>query len=135
VTQRGVIWSTSPNPTISLPTKTTSGTGTGSFTSSLTGLSPLTTYYVRAYATNVVGTSYGQQITFVTPSYSPPVITTNSISNITQTSATSGGDITNTGFSTFIQRGVCWSTNENPTISDTKTSNGTASGNVSASIT
>jgi len=135
VTQRGVVWSTSPNPTISLSTKTTSGTGIGSFSSSVTSLIPGTTYYVIAYATNVVGTSYGQQVTLTTPSYSPPSITTNSISVITQTSATSGGNITNTGSSTITERGVCWSTNENPTISDTKTSNGTASGNVSASIT
>jgi hypothetical protein len=59
ITARGVVWSTSQNPTIELSTKTVEGTGTGSFTSSITGLLPNTTYYVRAYATNSVGTSYG----------------------------------------------------------------------------
>lgn len=59
ITARGVVWSTSQNPTIELSTKTVDGTGIGSFTSSITGLLPNTTYYVRAYATNSVGTSYG----------------------------------------------------------------------------
>ena len=66
VTQRGVVWSTSPNPTVSLSTKTNDGTGGGSFSSLITGLSSLTKYYVRAYATNAVGTSYGNEVTFTT---------------------------------------------------------------------
>lgn len=60
VTARGVCWSTSQNPTTS-DSKTTDGTGTGSFTSSITGLTHNTTYYVRAYATNEKGTAYGSQ--------------------------------------------------------------------------
>ena len=66
VTERGVVWSTSPNPIFSLSTKTTNGTGTGSFVSNLGGLSPNTTYYVRAYANNSVGTGYGNQQSFRT---------------------------------------------------------------------
>jgi formylglycine-generating enzyme required for sulfatase activity len=66
ITARGVCWSTSQNPTIALTTKTNNGTGTGSFTSSLTGLTPGTTYYVRAYATNSAGTAYGNQQTLTT---------------------------------------------------------------------
>jgi uncharacterized protein (TIGR02145 family) len=66
VTARGVVWSTSQNPTVALITKTTDGTGTGSFTSSITGLSPGTLYYVRAYATNSAGTAYGTQQTLTT---------------------------------------------------------------------
>jgi len=65
VTARGVCWSTNPNPTIS-NSKTTDGTGVGSFTSSLIGLSPNTTYYLRAYATNSTGTGYSSNITFAT---------------------------------------------------------------------
>jgi hypothetical protein len=64
VTNRGVCWSTSPNPTTSNST-TTNGTGIGTFTSSITGLIPGTTYYVRAYAVNSIGTSYGNQIKFI----------------------------------------------------------------------
>ena len=66
---RGVVWSTSPNPVISLSTKTTYGSGIGSFTSSITGLTINTTYYVRAYATNSIGTGYGTQISFSTYTY------------------------------------------------------------------
>jgi hypothetical protein len=66
VTAKGVCWGTSTNPTIALGTLTTDGTGTGSFTSSITGLGPGTTYYVRAYATNSIGTAYGTQQSLVT---------------------------------------------------------------------
>ena len=61
ITARGVCWSTSQNPTTA-DTKTTDGTGTGVYSSSITGLTPGTLYYVRAYATNAVGTTYGKQV-------------------------------------------------------------------------
>jgi hypothetical protein len=64
VTARGVCWSTSPNPTVALPTKTSDGAGTGIFVSNITGLTIGTTYYVRAYATNSFGTSYGNELSF-----------------------------------------------------------------------
>lgn len=65
VTARGVCWSTSENPTVSSD-KTSDGTGNGDFTSSISGLIPFTTYYIRAYATNEEGTAYGNEITFKT---------------------------------------------------------------------
>ena len=65
VTARGVCWSTSQNPTIS-DSHTTDGTGTGRFTSIITGLNSCTTYYFRAYATNSKGTNYGEQNMFYT---------------------------------------------------------------------
>ncbi|HRZ42040.1 MAG TPA: FISUMP domain-containing protein [Bacteroidales bacterium] len=65
IREKGVCWSTAPNPTIA-KSKTEEGKGTGSFTSSITGLSPSTTYYVRAYATNKAGTSYGNEVVFST---------------------------------------------------------------------
>jgi uncharacterized protein (TIGR02145 family) len=68
ISAKGVVWSTSPDPAINLTTKTTDGTGLDGFTSSLTSLSPVTTYYVRAYATNGNGTGYGNQVSFTTPS-------------------------------------------------------------------
>ena len=65
VTARGICWSTSQTPTIS-GNHTTDGTGTGNFTSTMTGLTPNTTYYVRAYATNSEGTAYGEVVSFTT---------------------------------------------------------------------
>jgi hypothetical protein len=66
ITGRGVVWSTTVNPTVALPTKTSNGSSVGSFSSSITGLAPNTLYYVRAYGTNSEGTYYGNQITFTT---------------------------------------------------------------------
>ena len=65
VTERGICYSTSQNPTIA-NSKVVSGSGTGSFTANITGLTAGTTYYVRAYATNSVGTAYGSQVSFTT---------------------------------------------------------------------
>jgi hypothetical protein len=67
VTARGVCWGTVANPTIA-DSKTSDGTGTGSFTSVITGLTPGTLYHVRAYATSADGTGYGSDVTFTTSS-------------------------------------------------------------------
>ena len=133
VTARGVCWSTSQNPTIS-GSHTTDGTGTGSFTSSLTGLTAGTTYYVRAYATNAAGTAYGSQITFTTTAL-PPTVTTTAASNITSTTATSGGNVTSAGSSAVTARGVCWSTSQNPTVRGNHTTSGSGTGSFTSSIT
>ena len=82
-TQHGVCWSTSTNPTVDDVNdfKTTDGaaSATGAFTSSMTGLTHNTLYYVRAYATNTVGTSYGNEVIFTTEEASPeePIPTLN----------------------------------------------------------
>jgi len=65
ITARGICWSTSPNPDLS-DSFTTNGTGAGSFSSALSGLTPATTYFVRAYATNRAGVAYGEEISFRT---------------------------------------------------------------------
>ncbi|MHC1704130.1 MAG: hypothetical protein AB9846_09510 [Tenuifilaceae bacterium] len=134
VTGRGVCWSTNQNPTIS-DSKTTNGTGIGNFTSSITGLTHGTTYYLRAYATNAFGTSYGVQKTFTTVTLYAPTLTTTDVTNITYNAATSGGNITADGGSAITVRGVCWSTNQNPTTSDSKTTNGSGTGIYTSSLT
>jgi uncharacterized protein (TIGR02145 family) len=65
ITLKGICWSNSPDPTVS-DCKTSDGTGTGAYSSTLTGLTQNTTYYVRAYATNSAGTGYGNSISFTT---------------------------------------------------------------------
>jgi len=131
---RGVCWDTKKSPTAE-DTRTTDGYGVGSFTSNITQLTPNTLYYVRAYAINSEGTSYGNQITFTTNQYSVPTITTTSVSGITQTTAVSGGNITNGGGVEVTARGVCWSTHTVPTVADSKTSNGTGEGTYTSNIT
>jgi len=74
VTARGIVWSTFPNPTVSLSTITDNGSGLGLFSSSISGLILNTTYYVRAYATNNVGTGYGNEISFTTKTDSTNVM-------------------------------------------------------------
>lgn len=66
ITERGIVWSTSSNPTTADNKVTVAGT-TGSFTGDITGLLSNTTYHYRAYATNYVGTSYGVDVQFTTP--------------------------------------------------------------------
>jgi uncharacterized protein (TIGR02145 family) len=109
VTSRGVCWNTSENPATG-NSKTSDGAGTGAFTSSLSQLTPGTTYYVRAYATNSEGTAYGSQVSFSSNPVLLATLTTTTTSSITQTTAVSGGNIASDGGGAITARGVCWST-------------------------
>jgi hypothetical protein len=126
ITARGVCWSTTDDPVISSCDHTTDGSGTGSFVSNITGLTGGTLYYLRAYATNSVGTAYGNEESFTTLTL--PTVTTDTVTSITQTTATSGGNITSDGGSTVTERGVCWSTSQNPTIANNYTTDGSGIG-------
>ena len=132
VIARGVCWSTSTNPVFN-DDHVSCGDGLGSFSGQLAGLGEGTTYYVRAYAVNSVGTAYGNQVSFTTATY--PTVTTDNVSNVTCYSATCGGNITSDGGADVIARGVCWSTSPNPTIADNHTMDGTGIGNFTSSIT
>jgi len=119
ITATGVCWNTNSNPTID-DNKTNNGIVTGEFISTVSGLLPGTTYYVRAYATNSVGTSYGQQIIFITTT-AIPTVTTSAISMITDSTAISGGNVISNGGAGISAKGICWSTSANPTLNDSKT--------------
>ncbi|MDA3905997.1 MAG: FISUMP domain-containing protein [Bacteroidales bacterium] len=135
VTQRGICWSTEQNFDLATSLSSTSnGTGFGIYTSNMLDLLAGTTYYVKAYATNAAGTSYGQTLSFTTTPITTPTVTTADISNITTTSAESGGNITSDGGSSVTARGVCWSTNQNPTTADSKTTDGTGTGSFISSL-
>jgi hypothetical protein len=133
VTVRGVCWSTSADPTTA-DSKTTDGSDTGTFTSSLTSLTPGTLYHVRAYATNSVGTSYGDDSTFTT-STTTPTVTTTAVTSITSTTASGGGAIPDSGGATITAKGVCWSTSADPTIANDTTNDGTGAASFTSSLT
>jgi uncharacterized protein (TIGR02145 family) len=137
VTARGVCYGKSPEPNIS-GSKTENGAGVGDFGSSLTGLEANTTYYVRAYATNPKGTSYGVGVSFNTleiPVTIPILGSTTSAINITQTTATSGGIISSAGNGIITARGVCWGTSPEPTISNAKSEDGEGKGSFISNLT
>jgi len=134
ITARGVCWNTTGSPTVS-DNKTSDGTGTGVFTSSITNLMTSTKYYVRAYATNSAGTAYGSEVSFTTlASLSVPTVTTNSITDILTTTATAGGSVTFDGGLPVTERGVCYGTSAGPTISGLKTSDGSGLGSFSSAL-
>lgn len=136
ITAKGIVWNTTGGASISSNLGiTTDGNGTANFNSSLTGLTPNTTYYVRAYATNGVGTNYGDELNLTTNT-GLATVQTNAISSITATSASSGGTISNGGESPITAKGVVWNKAGNPTIAsnDGKTTDGTGSANFSSSL-
>lgn len=134
VTVRGVCWSTVQSPNVN-DSKTSDGLGIGSFTSSLTGLTPNTLYYVKAYATNSEGTGYGNEVSFTTNAVIPPSVTTTPVTSITSNSAVSGGNVTFDGGGSVTSRGVCWNTLGNPTVSSSHTTNGSGTGSFISNIT
>lgn len=133
VTARGICYGKSHNPTIS-DSKTNNGKGTGEFVSTIISLEGVTTYYVRAYATNSAGTGYGPEVTFTTL-VSKPVVTTIAVTGITQVFAVSGGEVTKDGGDGNTVRGIVWSTTSNPTItSNVVTDGGTGKGSFISNI-
>jgi uncharacterized protein (TIGR02145 family) len=136
ITARGICWSISQDPTI-LDDTTLNGAGTGEFISHLTGLDCNTIYYVRAYATNEAGTSYGEQKDFSTeacPVFLPFVVTLSAY-EISDTAALSGGNVIDDGGAPVTARGVCWATHPDPSIDDDHTEDGTGTGSFTSAIT
>ncbi|GEM_PF-1979448 len=106
--------------------------------SQFTDLQPNTTYYWKIVAKdNKGGVTEGDKWSFTTKSETTinlPVVSTSAISNITETAAKCGGNITNNGGADVTARGVCWSKNQAPTIADNKTLNGTGNGAFSSVV-
>jgi len=134
ITSRGVCWNTSSNPTTS-NFLTSNGSGTGSFISSLTNLNSNTTYYIRAYATNIIGTAYGNEESFTTDEgVTIPNVETSIITDITETSATVGGNVIDNGGANVTEKGIYYGTTSTPEISGTKIPIGSGEGIFSTTI-
>ena len=142
VTDRGVCWSVTQNPTISKKKKN-NGTGLGIYVTQIDNLENATKYYVKAYATNSEGTSYGEEISFETlevidddddndgedggdddgnddgnDDLELPNIKITKIRDVTENSAICEVELLSDGGSAIIEKGVCYSKDSNPTISD-----------------
>ncbi len=118
-TEYGVCWGTSENPTTADNKATTKVTDKAQYVVTLTNLNYATTYYARAYTVGKE-TIYGEQVSFTTLPVAPSV-TTSEPTNITGVTAVSGGNVTDDGGATITARGICWGTEENPTVENSIT--------------
>jgi uncharacterized protein (TIGR02145 family) len=112
--EKGLVYATSTNPTI-LNNKLIDSNAGLTWNSTLTGLTGNTKYYIRAYATNIIGTAYGMLDSFVTLPI-VPTITTNTITAITRTTSVSGGNISSDGGSVITGRGIVWNKTGTPVV-------------------
>lgn len=131
ITEYGLVWATSANPATSVTTKYSVKNNVTNFptafNTTVSNLSPNTTYNFRAYVISNGVTTYGANTTFKTTAINPPAIATGNADNITVSSARLGGTLTTAGTVAITERGVVWSTSANPTTTHGKAS---ISGNV-----
>ena len=111
VSKRGLIWAIAPGVTMeNWVNKTTLvRTGIGAFTSTLSSLNPNTTYYVKAYAENIIGVGLGLEVSFTTLATYATVVT-NPVTVFAQNTAVASGNVTNQGASRVTERGIIYAT-------------------------
>lgn len=131
----GVCYSLTPNPDIADSVINTNYTMPGDFVSSLSNLIPGTTYYIRSFAMNNNGICYGNELNFTTLHPVLPDVSTNAVSSITFNSLVITGTTISNGTSPIINRGFCWSSMPNPTLSNFFSVNGNILGDFSANVT
>lgn len=107
IIERGFVWNTTGMPNIDGDQKITDEPGSGAFSATLTGLTPLTKYYFRAYAINAIGIAYGEEFVFTT--YTLPTVITSNVIDISATEATGGGDVLSDGGNKVSRSGLVWS--------------------------
>ena len=137
VTVRGVVYGLTTEPTTVTGTAVATGAGTGVFTVGLTRLQPVTPYYVRAFATNAMGTSYGATVSVTTLAVPVvlPQVTTSAVTGLTPLSATAGGEVVQDGGAVVTARGVVYGASPAPTLSTgTMVSAGGGTGTFSAAL-
>jgi len=134
ITERGIFWSTSDKPTIS-DNKEADDSDNDLYSIYLTGLDPDTEYFVRAFAINSSGTGYGETKSFTTEPASIPEVKATRVSGINVIPIIVNGMIIADGASQIIDRGFCWDTSWDPTISDNFISFGVGTDPFSTTIT
>ncbi len=143
LTKIGVCWSTSANPTAQ-DSQLSSEAWNEPFVKTLTGLSPNTTYHVRAFALRGLEYYYGEDKAFTTLADNGggggntpvlPTVTTAQITDITQNTALCGGNVTSDGGATVLERGICWGMNHEPNISGSHIANGDGTGSYTVLMT
>ena len=135
--EKGVYWGTSSNLVSSGKKISSTVSGTGAFSFDLTGLSHDTKYFICAFASNDMGTSYGDVLSFYTDEEESekPTVTTGSISSITHVSAICSGNVTSAGTSNVTERGICWDKSDYPKTSDYKVVSGSGTGSFTGKLT
>ncbi len=120
VIDRGFVWGSQENPTVDNHEGIlSSGSGLGTFTKTISGLTSGNTYWVRAYAQNARGIAYGIQKRVTTPvSTTIPTLSTRQVSGISTNSASSGGVIASEGGLLILSKGVVWNNEGDVTLSN-----------------
>jgi hypothetical protein len=121
-TSRGFYLAVGHTPTESDTRVTVTGTGTGAFSTTVSGLTPGATYHVRAFARSTAGIGWGDELTFTTAAAKArPEVTTGYGTGVTDMRATLHGNITNAGNPAYTERGFCYGTTSNPIIANNRT--------------
>jgi len=137
VNTRGFVYSTHHYPSITDLMKT-AGSGMGTFTASISGLNPGTTYYLRAFAMNDNTVKYGNEVSVTTTALSPsviPTVNTSFVSDVSTTMATISGNVISDGGSNITARGFVYDTLPNPTLNNHKAQNVAGTGTFSNLLT
>lgn len=134
IDERGVCYSTSPNPTINSTKSVEAGT-IGAFYTIVSNLTPGTTYFYRAFASSKGGVGYGAELSFRTlDKQTIPILDLPIVKSVGSTTATVSANILSIGGSAVTTRGVCWSTKSGPTIADNASASGSGEGVYEASL-
>ena len=129
-TIRGFLYGSSSE---NLADSVTSGTGSGAYSKEIAGLTPSTTYYFKAFASNSAGIVYGDVKQFATKAAVAPTVQTNAASAITATTATLNGNVTAAGNDPVTVRGFVWGSSSNNLSNNIES--GSGSGSFSKTIT
>jgi hypothetical protein len=133
VNNRGICYGLNPNPTIN-DNKINSGGGLGSFSVKLIDLLDNKKYYVRSFATNVKGTSYGNEVTFNTTEFKFPTFINKEANSVGSTSFVVGTEIVDDGGTLVIEKGFCYSKISSPSVNDSKIKLGNGNGSYFTTI-